>query len=108
MRPRLCKYGLKCSKIDECDFSHDAVNRPCRFGVNCTKLKIGACLFNHDHIVATHDGIMKYAEHSGNWTVKGDSNGMQSWNGMLGTGSYPTRLNGSVQRMGGGCLCYSE
>ena len=48
---------------------------------------------------------MKYGGHSENWAVQGESNGTQSfkWNGMHGTGSFPTRLNNSVQGMEGGC-----
>ena len=46
-KPKMCKFGLKCSNKDTCEFSHEIIQKACRFGVRCTKG--GACLFLHEN-----------------------------------------------------------
>ena len=42
---KLCKFGKKCDTI-ECNFSHDYVQKPCRFWPSCEKGD--SCLFIHE------------------------------------------------------------
>ena len=41
---RLCRDGTKCT-AKSCVFNHDVINKPCRFGADCTRLD--KCLFKH-------------------------------------------------------------
>ena len=51
LRKRLCRYGRNCEHKDsptECSFTHEVINKPCRFGIKC--LKGDRCLFLHENV----------------------------------------------------------
>ena len=62
-KTRLCKFGRKCS-VSGCEFSHNQVPRPCRFGGRCTKGD--ACLFSHEDPARFRTNCQGMGNFSGN------------------------------------------
>ena len=44
-KPKMCKFGLLCDRKEFCEYSHEIIQKTCRFGNRCTKGN--ACLFLH-------------------------------------------------------------
>ena len=66
----LCKYGRICLYKDMCEYSHDPIDKPCRFGDNCKKLD--ACLFEHNDDFKYR--CRENSENRGNWGDFEDTN----------------------------------
>ena len=69
-KKRLCRFGKKCSVI-RCEFSHEPISRPCRFGSRCTKG--AACLFSHENPLQASDYVQHTSNRHDNKSAAGNS-----------------------------------
>ena len=48
----LCKHGKTCTNKNICEYSHEHINKACRFGDRCKKMD--ACLFDHSNALQSN------------------------------------------------------